>query len=621
MPLLEAISDLWLKQIETCKKAKAKDFDEVAQRAWAYLDKDYAQLHLQGSSKFRQPMEPTYKVRRNLSQEYVALMVPHVHNTVPHRLVSPRRPPVPEELRALLPSAAQTQTAVSANENILAYLMQWWLNYLPGLYGLDRESRTTLPEALVKGRGLVWHEMSDSPHGKVPASFFGSVDDLFCDADSRQWRDCSFIIRRRHQPTWRVADRFGLNLDKLRSQHQDKRQNPVEHDREDSDSCTWYEVWSRMGAGHRLIGASEEMKEISSGLEALGPHVWLAIMDGVPHPLNLPPEVLAGPDVEGEISRRLRWPVECHEDTENPWPCSVLDFFPNAKNPWAKSPLEGSLPLLAFLDHIYSYLMGRAARASCDLVVVADALSEQVKNAMEKGFDLEILSTPGKPGEELKKLIEIFSFPEVSADAWNIVPLVERAFRESSGMDAAMYGGGPATQDRSAEATRAREGHLTSRPQDFADRVEGWHSQIAAKEALMTRLYIGGDQVAPLFAERVQDAGDGQLVADGDLTDQWMRLVNTDDPALAASELLYTIEGGSGRRKNKQKQIADAQTAMQLLSQDRFQYGMTTGNFGPSNALTLALGESLDMDLQRTLMPNIAPPQEDKPKKKEGASK
>lgn len=626
MSMLNSIVEIWQTQVGLCKKAKWEQFGKTAQRAWDYLGKSYKHLHLD-DEQFRVPIEPQFKTRRNLSREYVALMLPMLHHQVPVRQVSPRRPPVPDALLKLMAAdesqdISARQASMGVQEQLLAFLMQWWLNYLPGLYGLSREARIALPEALVKGRAVVWHEMTESPHGMVPASFFGSVDDLFCDVDSKQWRDCGYIIRRRHSSLRAVAKRFGRPLKELRSKYHsniDSTKNDTVSGggdvvdagtEKDRDGCVYYEVWSRIGVGQTLPGVSEEMQAFATQLDGLGQHVWLAYMPGVPYPLNLPPEVYDEPGAMEEVRRRLRWPVESYRDPENPWPCSVLDFYPNASDPWASSPLEGSLPLLAFLDHIYSYLLGRVARSACDLIITSSELAEVIRTAIEKGKDLEIVTADGKVGEDMSKLIEVVQFPEMQKDVWQVISLVERAFERASGMLPEAYGAQPATQDRSAAATQARESHLTSRPQDFANTVEAWHSQIAAKEALMSRLYVTAKQVAPLFGETMRIEEDGSQWPDGYLSLKWMELVNTDDPAIAASEMLYTVEAGSGQRKNKRKLADDAIQIVQTLMPIA-QSLIERGNVDPYNQMIEFLEETFGRSLKgmkiAPMQPTIRP--------------
>jgi hypothetical protein len=617
MKLLEQICDLWLKQVDLCKQRKWDQFGKTAQKAWGFLGKSYRELYLtkgEDNDEFPQITGPFYKTRLNKSREFVSLMLPYVHQRVPNRRVSPRRPELPPDLLLELSAqGVQVAPSTTSEEKLRAYLMEWWLNYLPGEYNLNREARTAIQEALVKGRGLVWHEMVDGPYGEIPASYYDSVDNLLIDADCVQMRDAGFIIRRRRRQVWKVAEEFDIDPEKLRGQATSvlaqamhaANDSPYTSDEKKGDICVYYEVWSRMGVGHRLVGASEEMKQVADALDAIGPYVHLVIAPGVPYPLNLPPELVEnGVISQEEIRARLEWPIAFFDDAaSNPWPCTCLDFYPNCDNPWASSPLEAGLVMQVFLDHLYSFIMTRVRSTCRDIIVLSKGLEEEVKTAIESGVDQVIAQYNGEAGVDIAKLIQIVKFEPVNRDLWQVVAIIERAFEQATGISPLLAGGQPAAVDRSAAATQARETRLSSRPDDFADMVEDWMSRIAAKEAQATRLYVGPDVVAPLFNEDPAGLDTGVSV----LTQYWATLVNTDDPAVAAAELSYTVESGSGRRKNRGKLVSDVTQLVQTLGPSYLQLA-AGGNPDPINGLIGLIGEAYEMPVSGLMFPAIAPP-------------
>ena len=632
MDLLAQVVDLWLKQVEHCRQSKWKHFGKTAAKAWGFLGKNYRQLYLEqgsDSNPFPDGKAPRYKTRLNKSREFIALMMPYVHAKVPNRLVMPRWPNMPSDVLQIIPEAAQTLMANNARGRVLSYLMNWYLNYLPNENGLYREQRTALPEALVKGRAVLWHTLKERSTGPIPVSTFDTVDHLYIDADCQQMRDAGFIVRKRRTQAWKLARMFEVGVDKIRGQHESYQSQSVYEIQNDDaepnfkkerDICEWFEIWSRMGIGHRLLGVPDSMKDISDQLDKLGDYVYLAILPGMKHPLNLPPELLGvGPDGEfiasdDEIRARVDWPVAYYEEDENPWPCSVLDFFPNQSDPWASSPLESALPMQEFLDHAYTFLMNRIGTTSRNLVITSTELEEAVDDGLVEGFDLELLKASGNPGVDVQRLIHMLQFPEVNKDFWQVIGLAERAFEQASGMDPLLYGGSGPRQMRSAEEAANREAHLTSRPDDLADCVEEWNSRIAAKEAQAARLYVRAAHIAPLFGEESApvDPMTGQPLVDewmmGPLTAAWNEFVVSDDPAEAAAELRYTVEAGSGRRKNKAKQAADATQIVQTLLQPFLQFGMSTGSLGPYRGLMEYMGDAFDMPVDKLLLPDLAPP-------------
>ncbi len=617
MSVLTGITELWLKQIEHCKKTKEKAFGKTAKRAWDFLGKNYRQLYLESrEDDFLTVPNPTYKTRLNKSREYVSIMLPFLMHRVPNRIVQPRRPQIPTELIAMMPQVAQYQQALSSQEELQSWLSQWFLNYIPAEYNLLRESRTAIPEALVKGRGIVWHELAEGPTGLIPASFFESVDGLLIDGDAKQWRTAGFIIRERTRSCRDVAEDFGLPVDMVRGRYDSHFQSALnttiegrtsQAEESAADLCVYYEVYSRIGIGQTLKGASDELKGLQAGVEQLGPYIYLAILPGMKTPLNLPDTILETGDIESLV-RALEWPVAFYEDLSNPWPCTPLDYYPNQDDPWATSPLESALPLQEFLDHAYSFLMSRIRITARDIIVVSKDIEEALLAAIHSGFDQEIVGVSGSAAAKVADAVEILKFPPVNQDLWSVIQMVERAFERAAGMDPTMYGSQPTSADRSAEATRAREGHLTSRPTDLADTTEQWMSDIAAKEAQLMRLYIGPEVVAPLFGEDGNvDPDTGELITMGPLSGVWAQLINTDDPAKAVSDMMFTVEAGSGQRKNKAKVMADAQQVLQMHGQQAYAYGAQYGDFSSYNELLMMVGEAMDIPMHRLALTNVAP--------------
>ncbi len=621
---LKQIVELWLLQFEAANKAKEVQFARAARRTWKYLGRDYQPLYYaddQNEHEFPHGEEGCAKpVIVGKSAEYVALMLPFIHAKVPHRLVEPSRPPLPTDIP--YPPGTDVEQmllrrqAVDGQDDLRAWLMQFWLNYTSHEgYDLAKEARLALPEALVKGECVLWTELTEGAYGLMPASFYDTIDSLYVDPDSEQLKDAAFIIRKRRLSIWRIAERFGIDRDVLRGQYQSALQQSVDSSQPYRDPSTegdvgeYYEIWSRMGVGDKLVGAPQQMKEAHTLMGSLGQHVYLAVMRGVPYPLNLPPHVMEAENVVEELQTRMSWPIAFYENPADPWPCSELQFYPNAHDPWAQSPLTPGLQCQIFLDEVYYYLM-RRVRTSCrDIIVTSQQLSEAIKDAIESGKDFEIVDYDGN-AVDISSLIHIIEFPTLNKDLWPTIQLMERQFERVTGMTPLLAGVQPAATPRSATDVRAREGHATSRPDDFADNVEDWMSRIASKEAIATRLHISPPN--ELLGE--PDPIDGQWPPESVLSIAWTVLVMTEDPVVAASELSYTVEAGSGRRRNKQKEAADATQLMQVLAQPYLQYGFTTGQFQPFNNIIVELIEANDITADNIGLPDIpmqAVPQEE----------
>ncbi len=603
---LESIVAVWTTQIEACQKAKHNQFGKTAERTWAFMGKDDATLDPNLGDEMPEDADGPQKTRINKTREFVSLMMPHIHEEVLHRTVKSRIPELPDYLREIAPNSGP-----KLEDKIIAWEIQHFLNYTPTEYGLYRENRMSIQEALVKGRGVAWHEMIDGPYGLIPASNYDTVDGLLIDADCQQYRDAGFIIRRRVRQVITVAEEFGLPAKELRGTHESHLSRTFNENSsggfyndnpEDRDVCVYYEVWSRIGLGHRLRDASDEIQELSDALDEVGRHVWLAIMPGMKYPLNIKPELLEGDEGENKLRADIEWPIALFEEPANPWPFSLLDFIPNSDNAWATSPLEAALPLQYFLDRIYTFIMRSVGNTARRLIFTPQELAERIKTAIATGSHDEIVEVEGEL-LELDKLAQVLELPGLSDDVWKTIAAAEQKYEQISGMVPLLYGGAPKNEPRSASESQSRATNMMNRPNDMARAVRDWNSRIAAKEAQCARLYVEPATVAPLFGEPEPDEDPATFQTQSPLTFLWATLVNTDDPAVAAAEMQYVCEAGTGSRANRQEQIGEVQMLVQTFGPVYSQWA-TQGITQPYNQLMQMLGDVGMLPMQRLMIPD-----------------
>jgi hypothetical protein len=77
-----------------------------------------------------------------------------------------------------------------------------------------------------------------------------------------------------------------------------------------------------------------------------------------------------------------------------------------------------------------------------------------------------------------------------------------------------------------------------------------------------------------------------------------MEVVYTEDEAVAAAEVSYTVEAGSGRRRNKQLLQANAQQLYTMLGQQFYEFGLETGQMDPFVAIVRLVGDAFDMPVE-----------------------
>ena len=177
------------------------------------------------------------------------------------------------------------------------------------------------------------------PTAAIPAAYADSVDHLYVDADCKQMREAGFIIQKVDAPLYKIADEFKEDVDYLRGHMVstlqtavDSTVNAADQDGKEvskKDIGTYYRFWSRIGFGHKLVTAPQEMKTTDgkpgpfyAAMEELGPYVHFAIMPGLKRPLGMKVSDLlgdAGIPSPGESERESQEPEDLWRG--HPWQC------------------------------------------------------------------------------------------------------------------------------------------------------------------------------------------------------------------------------------------------------------------------------------------------------------
>lgn len=654
--LLQPLVRGWLGKIKVAVEHKKGEFQNDADEAMRFFNGPHNFMYGSqeaGRSGFHneegRPL-PSFLMTLNKVAEMVQLFGPVLYHRNPQRQVNPRKlPPIDRELfvdpkleqqvqqlqqqaeQAMQQQAApdyqlqgmlmqlsqmlqqQTQqyeqfiqqaNQMSAQDRTRAKLLEYYLNYLPNEMDLQGHSRQMIDEAIIKGMGTLWTEIY-TPQGAQQSfvrSTYDSVDNLVIDPDMECLDEALWVARRRVLPVWEVEKRFQLRKNLIRGNMESARMQGTmsemvegEYFRQRGDTndlLTFWEVYSRMGAGHRMqetigvrFGPPDEL------LEQFGDYIYLAVCEDYPWPLNLPEDNFEQMPIE-QVFYKLQWPIPFWADHSNPWPFSELAFHRIPRKIWPMSHLKPGLGELKFLNWAFSFLADKIKNTSRDFIGIMKSAGEDIRTAILSGRDLtllEIEKTHGTIGD----VVQFLQHPELKDDIWKVIEAVLGLFEQRVGLNELMYGQSR-RQMRSAAEAQAKRDMIQIRPDDMAMKVEQTMTTVARKEALATRWFITAKDVAPIVGP-----GYAQL---------WQSLVEASDVHTVVSELEYRIEAGSVRKPNRDRDIENANNSMQQLAPIFAQFAQATGQFGPINALIEMWGKAHDVETERFLLQPPPPP-------------
>jgi hypothetical protein len=623
---LRAIAQGWLKKIELSLKHK-KPFTEDAKEAMCFFDgphnwfwKDTYARHEYGYNRTIAP--PGFRMQCNRVFEAVKLFGSVIYHRNPVRQVTPAKYPfvTPEVVGVMddqsmmaYQQAAQETIQRTEIRKVASMLMERYLNYTPNELDLKTHSRRVVDEAIIKGMGLWWTEMVTIPGTavNVVGSFADSVDNFTMDPDATEIEDITWCARRCVHPIDVVARQYGLDRERLKGHLEGAK--PIDSDAESqvfsdeeypykgrrvgksNELVTYWKIWSKTGLGDRLKDAPSELR---GAFDDVGDNCYIVVCEGIPHPLNIPPEVLGeqvdeGTGVPATLFSKVQWPIPFWAEA-NGWPFVPLDFHRKPGYIWPLSHIKPGVGELRFINFALSFIAQRVATSCETLLGVSKAADQDIKDQIlagsERGFKVvEISETLGR---SVNDLISVFQLPEVSPELWKIVEAVTAMFDKRVGLTELAYAM-TSSQIRSATEASVKAEQLSVRPDDMANRLEDAMSLLARREAFAARWLLEPQDVEPIV---------GPLGAAA-----WGQHIKALDPGTIAREFEYRIEAGSARKPNKATRVEQMQAALQTLG-PILQGLVPMGIVEPLNSLLSDWADSLDIDAKPYLIPPPPPP-------------
>lgn len=543
-------------------------------------------------------------------------------------------------------------------------LIKQTLNYMQRETDKKTESRKALDEALIMGMGVLWTEVVSSEEGtKLVGSYYDSVKRVGWDPDAKVYSDLKWVYRECIHAYWEVEDQYqlprgtlkGKGIDESYEQESELNGDPDAMAKKakgkTNDLVRYYKIYSRMGMGERLKNMKDDSGQmpdaLAEELEQFGENCFLVVMDGIPYPLNLPWDVVTHPMVEdGNGNDQFQFPQQVvtqqQPDPTNPmvppvdapvmgpdgqpqtelrsdvflafqwpipfwaadcWPFEPVYFRWKPDELWPMPIVKSGIGELRLINWIYSFLAVKVRRCCQTTVGLVKSAGEDIKRQLLSGNDFNIVEIEQALGTSIDQIVSFLQAPQWHPDILMFVDRLFELFDKRVGLTELIYGM-TSNQLRTAEEANVKQQNMSIRPDDMANLAEDWMSKVARKEGMVLRWLVQGKDVQPYL---------GQLGAMA-----WDKLVASQDLDVVTKEFRYRIEAGSMRKPNRQREISDANSALQSFGQIAWQYATQTGNTSIMNVLMQKWAKANDVELppippiQMAPPPGQQPPQQNK---------
>lgn len=610
---MASICDYWISSIKKAEEAK-KPFTEVGEMCRQFFS---GSVGFMWDDKFKAKylkniQAPRFRVTIAKAFELVAIFGPSLFWRYPGRIIKkrevfvpdpelfgdPNDPEVQQQYQQVLMEAQQEDATRTARNKVMELYLNYSQREQPG-GGLKAEGQYAVTEALVKGRGVLWTEAYQFPGSErvLTGSFFDSVDNLYIDPDSTRpnLADAQWIARKHCEPYWKVERRFNLATGTLRHRAKKVSADSAAHGEVASrrgdkvkapDLITWYEVFSKCGAGTRNRTSLDSMHDAFE--EVVGDFAYLCVCEGVDYPLNAPPSLMEEAD-DDQVLEMFDWPVPYYKDGK--WPCCVLDFYPNPNSCWPLAPMAMGLGELIFLNTMMSVLCERAYESSRLLIAAVKGAASEAVQKIQSGGMKEIIEVVDSNENGVNNLIQVLQMPEMGFDLFRMINMVSAMFDKRTGLSELLYGMNPGgAASRTAADINVKSEMASVRPEYMSQQVEDWQSEVANIERIAAGWVVQGQDIQPLLGEV------GSTV--------WDSLVSNDDPEIYVREMRCTVEANSIRKPNKIRDNENIQRLSQVLLPELSKHADITGDTDPLNAFIQAMGLAMDQDTSSWNIPS-----------------
>ena len=471
---------------------------------------------------------------------------------------------------------------------------QFYLNYTPQFTGWSAHRKSVSEEAIGYGRGAVY-TTRDERTGLI-CSRWKPIEDIWDDPNAITPEDRHVLICRETELRSEAIAKYPKAagpLAKLKSSKPDDcrgQQIP-----KTDDVITYLVFWFDRGVqtyegGYKLL--QEMARTQGTALSEDQAKQFVAQMP------NAPVKYLLSEDYE--FLYECPWPIPFHQLVSDPWPVTYYDPIRNTQSIYPVSMLDVAIGIQRALNHILTLAMSKM-RHDMKVTYVSKKQNRQgpskedvrrvLSGADIERIEIEFNGTTGKIGDYFEKLDWSMGWVQPTMA---FMDRLESAYERMTGMYSWLHTGQGSVQDRSAEATRARERNSMARIEDMRDRGAEFDSMVARKEAFAAAHMLDPDDVAKVLPPRLAQQWGHLVTAEALSPDYWITqaqqqgIVDQNAQVQFAQQNLagaytldeityqsqFELEATSTRRKDIDQQIEMMEktknqvTSVQLQSQD-----------------------------------------------------
>jgi hypothetical protein len=472
---------------------------------------------------------------------------------------------------------------------------QFYLNYTPQFTGWFDHRQSVSEEAVGYGRGAVY-TTRDTRTGLI-CSRWKPIEDIWDDPNAITPDDRHMMIVRETELRSDAIAKYpqaAEALNRLPKAGEPDACRGQQIPRTDDVIC-YYVFWFDRGihtydGGYRLV--QDMARERGQGISEDQAKTFTAQMPNAPIKYLLSEEY--------EVLYECPWPIPFHQLVSDPWPYTFYDPIRNTQSIYPVSMLDSAIGIQRAMNHIVTLAMGKM-RHDMKVSYVAKKQNrngpskEDVRRALAgadiERIEIEFNGTTGSISDYFEKLDWSMGWVQPTMA---FLDRLESVYERLTGMYSWLHTGQGSVQDRSAEATRARERNSMARIEHMRDRGAAFDSMVARKEAFAAAHELTPDDVSKVLPPRLSQQWGNLVTPEAMSPDYWITqaqdqgIIDPNQQVMFAQQNLamaytldeityqsqFELEATSTRRKDIDQQIEMMEktknqvTSVQLQSQD-----------------------------------------------------